>query len=299
LTEQDTTKHPTKMKPSHRTLLECRNITLLLSKPKVMGILNATPDSFSDGGEYLDRDAALQRIDEMVEEGARIIDIGGESTRPGSEPVSAEEEIGRTIPLLKEAVPRHKEIVFSIDTTKYEVARLALEAGAHMVNDVSGLRKEPRFAELCADSGAAYVCMHSIADPKTMQDKPEYEDVIDEITRFFEERSERLEKAGVESVILDPGIGFGKTLDHNLAILANLESFLPFRRPLLIGASRKSMIGQILGNRPAEDRLIGTISVHYHSMMLGAQILRVHDVKEAVDSVEIYHAIKTHTTLPA
>ncbi|PTM14255.1 MAG: dihydropteroate synthase [Bacteroidetes bacterium] len=264
-----------------------------------MGILNATPDSFSDGGEYLDRDAALQRIDEMVEEGARIIDIGGESTRPGSEPVSAEEEIGRTIPLLKEAVPRHKEIVFSIDTTKYEVARLALEAGAHMVNDVSGLRKEPRFAELCADSGAAYVCMHSIADPKTMQDKPEYEDVIDEITRFFEERSERLEKAGVESVILDPGIGFGKTLDHNLAILANLESFLPFRRPLLIGASRKSMIGQILGNRPAEDRLIGTISVHYHSMMLGAQILRVHDVKEAVDSVEIYHAIKTHTTLPA
>ena len=287
------------MKPSHRTLLECRNITLLLSKPKVMGILNATPDSFSDGGEYLDRDAALLRIDEMVEEGVRIIDIGGESTRPGSEPVSAEEEIGRTIPLLKEAVPRHKEIVFSIDTTKYEVARLALEAGAHMVNDVSGLRKEPRFAELCADSGAAYVCMHSIADPKTMQDKPEYEDVIDEITRFFEERSERLEKAGVESVILDPGIGFGKKLDHNLAILANLESFLPFRRPLLIGASRKSMIGQILGNRPAEDRLIGTISVHYHSMTLGAQILRVHDVKEAVDSVEIYHAIKTHTTLPA
>ncbi len=285
------------MNPSHRTLLECRDITLLLSKPRVMGILNATPDSFSDGGEYLDREAALRRIDEMVEEGARIIDVGGESTRPGSDPVTVEEEVGRTIPLLKEAIPRHKEIAFSIDTTKYEVARLALEVGAHMVNDVSGLRKEPRFANLCAESGAAYVCMHSIADPKTMQNKPEYEDVLDEITRFFEERVAQLESAGVESVVLDPGIGFGKTLDHNLAILANLDSFLPFRRPLLIGASRKSMIGQILDGRPADDRLTGTISVHYHSMMLGAQILRVHDVKEAVDSVEIYHAIKTHTSL--
>lgn len=285
------------IKSSHSTLLTCRENLLLLSKPRVMGILNTTPDSFSDGGKFDELEAALRRIDEMVEQGAKLIDVGGESTRPGSDPVPEEEEVRRTIPVLREAVPRYKEVIFSIDTTKYEVARQALEAGAHMINDVSGLRKEPRFADLCADTGAAYVCMHSIADPKTMQDSPEYNDVIDEIYAFFEDRLERLEKAGVESVVLDPGIGFGKTLDHNLTILANLEEFLSFRRPLLMGASRKSMISQILGGRDSGDRLTGTISVHYHSMMLGARILRVHDVREAVDSVEVFHAIKKHVPL--
>ncbi len=267
------------------------NIVLDLSRPAVMAILNTTPDSFSDGGLFVSKNAALDRIGLMVDEGAAIIDVGGESTRPGSDPVSVEVELERISPVLEEAVGNYQETLFSIDTTKYEVAKRALELGVHFVNDVSGLRKEPRLAELCAANNAGYILMHSQGDPKTMQKKPQYTDVIRDIDIFFSEKLEQLEKWGVNKVILDPGIGFGKTLEHNLNIIRKLDTFTRHGTPLLVGASRKSMIGQILDNRDVSGRLAGTIAVHYHCLLNGAGILRVHDVKEAVDSIQIFHAI--------
>jgi dihydropteroate synthase len=267
------------------------NIVLDLSRPAVMGILNTTPDSFSDGGLFVSKNAALDRIGLMVDEGAAIIDVGGESTRPGSDPVSVEVELERISPVLEEAVGNYQETLFSIDTTKFEVARRALELGVHFVNDVSGLRKEPRLAELCAANNAGYILMHSQGDPKTMQKKPQYTDVIRDIDIFFSEKLEQLEKWGVNKVILDPGIGFGKTLEHNLNIIRKLDTFTRHGTPLLVGASRKSMIGQILDNRDVSGRLAGTIAVHYHCLLNGAGILRVHDVKEAVDSIQIFQAI--------
>jgi dihydropteroate synthase len=273
--------------------LKLRNRQLTFEKPRVMGILNATPDSFSDGGEFLDTERALLRIGTMISEGAEIIDVGGESTRPGSDPVSEQEEIRRVIPLLEKAVPLFPDTLFSIDTTKFEVAERALKAGVHIVNDVSGLQKEPRLASLAATFDAGYVLMHSQGDPKTMQINPLYEDVIGDISSFFEEGIQKLKDAGVTSIILDPGIGFGKSLQHNCTIVADLKKFTNFGYPVLMGASRKSMIGQILNKRPVEGRLAGTIAVHYHSLVQGASILRVHDVQEASDSIQVYNSLES------
>lgn len=273
-----------------------RNGTLDLSSPRVMGILNTTPDSFSDGGLFISETAAIDRIGKMVEEGADIIDIGGESTRPGSKPVAVEEEMDRVLPILERAFPEFEDVLFSIDTTKFEVARSALEMGVHMVNDVSGLQSEPRLAALCREYGAGYILMHSKGDPKTMQMNPQYEDVIEDLRSFFRTQLELLKAESVNNVILDPGIGFGKTLTHNLYIVSNLDNFLDFDYPLMVGASRKSMIGQILNNRPVNDRLAGTVAVHYHCLTKGAKILRVHDVKEAKDSVQIFNAIEIESS---
>lgn len=258
-----------------------------------MGVLNATPDSFSDGGKYLNLDRAMDRIYLMRSHGARIIDVGGESTRPGSEPVSEQTELDRVIPLLQKAIPTFDDLTFSIDTTKYAVAKEALKAGVKIVNDVSGLQKEPRLADLCGEYGATYVLMHSQGDPKTMQENPEYENVIEDLSSFFETQLKEIQKRGVNKVILDPGIGFGKMLEHNLKLIAHLDTFQKFGLPILIGASRKSMIGSILDGRPTDGRLIGTISLHYHALMKGANILRVHDVKEASDSIRIFNAIQS------
>lgn len=270
-----------------------RNGTLDLSSPRVMGILNTTPDSFSDGGLFISETAAIDRIGKMVEEGADIIDIGGESTRPGSKPVAVEEEMDRVLPILERALAEFGDVLFSIDTTKFEVARSALVMGVHIVNDVSGLQNEPRLAALCSEYGAGYILMHSKGDPKTMQKNPQYEDVIEDLRSFFRTQLELLKSENVNNVILDPGIGFGKTLTHNLYIVSNLDKFLDFDYPLMVGASRKSMIGQILNNRPVNDRLAGTVAVHYHCLTKGAKILRVHDVKEAKDSVQIFNAIES------
>lgn len=263
--------------------------------PIIMGILNVTPDSFSDGGQFVSVDAALRQIEQMVADGAAIIDVGGESTRPNAEPVSEAEELQRVIPVLQKAIKEFPESNFSIDTTKYEVARQALDCGAHIVNDVSGLEKEPRFAELCAEFNAIYVLMHSQGDPQTMQKNPTYSDVISEIDQFFDQKIEHLKQVGVDQIVLDPGIGFGKTLEHNTKIIAQLDTFTKKAFPVLVGASRKSMIGQILDGRPTDERLTGTIAVHYHSLMKGAKILRVHDVKEASDSIRIFNAIISHS----
>jgi dihydropteroate synthase len=269
----------------------CRNLTLDLTSPKIMGILNATPDSFSDGGLFFSVDAAMDQIGKMVEEKASIIDIGGESTRPGSDPVSEQEEIDRVLPVFEKAIPLFPEVIFSVDTTKYEVARLALEAGTHMINDVSGLQKEPRLMELAATYNAAFVLMHSQGNPKSMQNNPSYRNVIDDIRTFFRLQLKHADEHGVTSVLLDPGIGFGKTMEHNLELVARLKEFNTLGYPLLVGASRKSMIGTLLDGRPADDRLHGTLAVHYHCMMNSAKVIRVHDVKAAADTIAIFNAV--------
>ena len=265
-----------------------------LTSPQIMGILNATPDSFSDGGKYVDLPRALDRIHLMKKGGATIIDIGGESMRPGAEPVSVKEELKRIKPIFEATkAPYFSSLAYSIDTTKYEIAEFALNNGAAIINDVSGLQKEPRMAELAAAHNATYIIMHSKRDPQTMQDAPEYDDVVNEVFAFLEKQVAFARSKGVEQIIIDPGIGFGKSLAHNLTLLAHLDKFKKIGVPILVGASRKSMIGKILDDRPVEDRLIGTVSVHYDCLTKGAKILRVHDVKEASDSLRIFQAIQS------
>lgn len=275
----------------HPPILTFRNKELSFGTPVVMGILNATPDSFSDGGKYNTVERALQQIEKMVEEGAAIIDIGGESTRPGAGPVDLQTELQRVIPLFEAAIPAFPDTLFSVDTTKFEVARQALHAGAHIINDVSGLKKEPHFARLCAEFGAGYVLMHTQGDPKTMQKNPVYGNVVKEVETFFEKSLLSLRREGVESILIDPGIGFGKTLKHNLELVSALNTFSRFDTPILAGASRKSMVGAILDGRPSDGRLAGTLAVHYHCLVNGASILRVHDVQEAVDTIRVFNAL--------
>lgn len=260
-----------------------------------MGILNATPDSFSDGGNYIHVSRALDRISIMIKEGAQIIDVGGESTRPGAERVSVQEELNRIEPILEAAISIFKNTVFSIDTTNFKVAEKALELGATIVNDVSGMQKEPRLADLCAQYDAVFVIMHSKGDPETMQQNPHYEDVVDDVRSFFEDKIKEAISRGAKNIILDPGIGFGKTVEHNLKLIAHLDVFKEFGFPILVGASRKSLIGKILGGRPVDERLVGSIATHYHALTKGANILRVHDVKEASDSICIFNAIQSQT----
>jgi dihydropteroate synthase len=277
---------------SNQSALSLRDKMLSLESPVVMGILNVTPDSFSDGGKYNSVQQAVDAVGAMVLEGASIIDVGGESTRPGANPISENEELDRVIPVLEKALNRFPNTFFSIDTTKFQVAEQSLKLGAHIINDVSGLQKEPRLAGLCATYQAGYVLMHSQGDPQTMQKNPIYENVVDDIFAFLKERTEQLRQVGVSSIMVDPGIGFGKTLRHNLDIIKELKKFITLDCPVLVGASRKSMIGKLLDDRPADGRLAGTLAVHYHCLLNGAKILRVHDVQEAVDSIKIFESLK-------
>lgn len=274
--------------------LQVRDKVLDLSTPKVMGILNTTPDSFSDGGKFISIEPAIAHIGLMVSQGASIIDVGGESTSPGSDPVSEPKELARVLPVLEKAIPEFSDTLFSIDTTKYTVAEKALQLGAHIVNDISGLQREPALTQLCAAANAGYILMHSRGNPKTMQDHPVYEDVIEDINSFFEKKIARTKQAGIQSIIIDPGIGFGKTQEHDIRILKNLDSFCDLEIPLMIGASRKRVIGKILNGRPIDERLTGTVLVHYHAMLKGARIIRTHDVKQAADSILVYNALIDH-----
>ncbi|MDP2158688.1 MAG: dihydropteroate synthase, partial [Nitrospirota bacterium] len=250
-------------------------------KTHVMGILNITPDSFSDGGLHFDTSAAIEQGVRMVSEGADILDIGGESTRPGAEPVSQEEELRRTIPVI-EALAKKIAVPISIDTYKAEVARQALAAGASMVNDISGLRFDPEMPKVIAQHRVPVVIMHIKGRPRQMQQNPQYEALIPEIMDYFRISTRLAKKFGIpdELMILDPGIGFGKTFDHNLEILNNLEQFILLEKPLLVGPSRKAFLGKILGDVPAPDRLEGSAAAVAVSIMKGAHIIRVHDVKE-------------------
>jgi dihydropteroate synthase len=258
-----------------------------------MGILNVTRDSFSDGGLYFDKSAAIKRAIQMVEEGADIIDIGGESTRPGAEPVTVEEELRRTIPVI-EALAKEINVPISIDTYKSEVAEKALEAGASIVNDISGLRFDPEMAKVVSDYKVPVVIMHIKGRPKDMQQNPVYEALVPEIMDYLREGIRLAKESGVseDKIIIDPGIGFGKTFNQNLEIINNLHEFTLLEKPILIGPSRKAFIGKILGNVSETDRLEGTSAAVAISIMSGANIIRVHDIKEMVRVARVADAIK-------
>jgi dihydropteroate synthase len=259
----------------------------------IMGILNVTPDSFSDGGLYFDINTAVEHALRMVEEGADIIDVGGESTRPGSEAVPLDEEIRRVIPVI-EAIAKKVKVPISIDTYKARVAELAIQAGASIVNDISGLRFDRSMADVVAGYKVAIVIMHIKGTPKNMQQNPTYDALIPEIMDYLREGIMIAKKAGVveDKVIIDPGIGFGKTVEHNLEIIRRLDEFTGLERPILIGPSRKSFIGKILGDLPVTERLEGTASVVAIGIFNGANIIRVHDIKEMVRVARMADAIR-------
>lgn len=254
----------------------------------IMGVLNVTPDSFSDGGKFIDIDHAVAHARQMEDEGADIIDVGGESTRPGSDPVREEEELRRVIPVI-ERLAHEVTVPISIDTYKPRVAEAALIAGARMVNDVSGLRNEEMIA-VVARAHVPVVIMHMLGEPKSMQENPEYRDVVDDIKHFFEDRIRIAQVAGITDVILDPGIGFGKKLEHNLEILRRLREFETLGLPILVGVSRKSFIGALSG-APVEERLPGSIAAAVIAVGNGASIVRVHDVKATRQALAIVNAV--------
>ncbi len=260
--------------------------------PKIMGIVNVTPDSFSDGGLFRAAEAAVEHGLQLVEEGADILDIGGESTRPGARLVELEEELGRVVPVVKE-LARRTGVPLSIDTTKSDVARQAIDHGAQIVNDISGLRFDPEMLPLCQTNNAGIVCMHILGTPQTMQDNPQYDDVVREVNDYFLERLHALEQAGIERsrVVLDPGVGFGKTAQHNLEILSHIKQFRSLGRPVLVGHSRKGFLKTLLG-RPVEERSSGTIGVSVALAMQHADILRVHDVRAVRDALTAWDVIR-------
>jgi dihydropteroate synthase len=263
-------------------------------KTYIMGVLNVTPDSFSDGGLYLNIPTAIEKAHRIAEEGADIIDIGGESTRPGSEQITTEEELKRIIPVIG-ALTGEIKIPISIDTYKSEIARRALDAGASIVNDISGLRFDPKMPEVVSQNNVPIVIMHIKGTPRNMQQNPQYEALIPEIMDYLRTGITIARKAGIpdDKIVIDPGIGFGKTYEDNLKIIHDLHEFTFFRKPILIGPSRKTFIGKILGDVPVTDRLEGTAAAVSVSIMNGANIIRVHDVKEMVKVAKVVDAIKS------
>ena len=271
--------------------LTCGHHVLDLSQPVVMGVLNVTPDSFSDGGRFLDPAAAVERALQMVEEGAAIVDVGGESTRPGAAAVPVEVELQRVLPVVERLAAR-LPVPVSVDSSKPEVMRAVIAAGAAMINDVNSLRA-PGALEAVAESRAAACLMHMLGEPRTMQQAPAYGDVAGEVCDFLRQRAATSTAAGIarDRLLLDPGFGFGKTLAHNLALLAQLELLVAEGLPVLVGLSRKSLIGQITG-RPPEQRLPGSLALAALAVMAGAHIVRAHDVAPTVDAIKIAAALR-------
>ncbi len=261
------------------------------SRPLIMGILNVTPDSFSDGGTHSTADSAIEHAQKMIENGADIIDIGGESTRPGADPVSAEDEANRVLPVIA-ALAKSKTMI-SIDTMKAKVAAQAVEGGAKIINDVSACSADPDMTRIVAESGAGVVLMHMKGEPRTMQAAPTYDSVVPEICAYLSSRTQEMTDAGVDrdSIMLDPGIGFGKTTEHNLTILAELEQLSSLDLPVLIGLSRKSFIGKITG-RDVNERLAGSLAGLIWCILKGVHVLRVHDIPQTLDAVKIIEALK-------
>jgi dihydropteroate synthase len=270
--------------------LNCNGRILDLSVPRVMGILNITPDSFSDGGDFFSPERALERAHQMVADGAAIIDIGGESTRPGAAAVPLGEELRRVIPVV-EALASELPVPISIDTNKPEVMRAGIEAGAGLINDIMAL-SEPGALEAVAASGAAVCLMHMQGRPRDMQMAPNYQDVVAEVRDFLMQRLEACVAAGIprERIVLDPGFGFGKNLAHNRALLKSLEEIVALGLPVLVGLSRKSMIGALL-DRPPKERVSGSIAAAVVAVVKGARIVRAHDVRATVDAITVAHAV--------
>jgi dihydropteroate synthase len=271
--------------------LVCGVHSLDLSAPCVMGVLNVTPDSFSDGGRFLSAEAAVSRAMAMQQAGAAIIDVGGESTRPGAAPVSEEEELARVLPVI-ESLSASLQVPVSVDTMKPRVMTAAVAAGASLINDVNALQA-PGAMDAAAASGAAVCLMHMQGQPRTMQQRPVYADVVGDVRTFLAERVRDAMAAGIarDRILVDPGFGFGKTLAHNLRLLESLDRFLALGVPVLAGISRKSMIGTLLGDRPADDRLHGSVAAAVIAAMKGARILRVHDVAATVDALKVVTAV--------
>jgi len=253
---------------------------------RVMGVVNVTPDSFSDGGEFLAPADAIAHGKQLAADGAHILDIGGESTRPGAEPVTIEEELRRVLPVVEGLAAAGAEI--SIDTTKVEVARRAIDAGASIVNDVSAFRFEPELAGLVAEADVECCLMHMLGEPRTMQEDPRYDDVVDDVKAFLEERMEFATGAGVaeDRIWLDPGIGFGKTVEHNLELLRRLDEIVALGRPVVVGTSRKSFLGTLTG-KAEKERIPGTIATNVMALERGARVFRVHDVAEVADALAV------------
>ncbi|MEJ4046088.1 dihydropteroate synthase [Erwinia sp. SLM-02] len=272
--------------------LYARDTVLDLSHPHVMGILNVTPDSFSDGGKHNELIQALTHANEMINAGATIIDVGGESTRPGAKDVSVAEELDRVIPVV-EAIAQRFEVWISVDTSKPEVIRESARAGAHILNDIRSLQ-EPGALEAAAETGLPVCLMHMQGEPKTMQQSPNYQNILRDVDDFFVQHIARCEAAGINKsqLLLDPGFGFGKNLSHNYQLLAHLADYHHFGLPLLVGMSRKSMIGQLLNVGPGQ-RLTGSIACAVIAAMQGAHILRVHDVKETVEAMRVVEATQS------
>ena len=271
--------------------LDCNGRILVLDRPRVMGIVNVTPDSFSDGGEHASVDTAVAHALRLAEEGADILDIGGESSRPGADDVSLEEELRRVIPVI-ERLAKEIALPISIDTSKPEVMRAAIAAGAGIINDVYALRREGAL-DAAAALGVPVVLMHMQGEPRSMQAAPDYDDVVAEVHRFLAERIFSAEMSGIskKKIVVDPGFGFGKTTDHNLALLARLDRFIDLGVPVLAGLSRKRTIGELTGRSDAHDRVYGSVAAHVIAAQRGAKLLRVHDVAATVDALKIWNAV--------
>ena len=272
--------------------LDCAGRVLRLDRAQVMGIVNVTPDSFSDGGAHDSTDAAVAHGLKLVEEGADLLDIGGESTRPGSAPVTLEEELRRVLPVIEQLAAR-TAVPISIDTFKPEVMRAAVAAGAGMINDIHALR-QPGALEAAADTGVPVVLMHMQGEPGSMQADPQYDDVVAEVHRFLVQRLFAAEMAGIakKNLIVDLGFGFGKTLEHNLTLLARSERFIELGVPMLAGLSRKRMLGEITGRDVPADRLAASVAAHVIAVQRGARIVRVHDVAATVDALKLWQAVQ-------
>ena len=264
--------------------------SLDLSVARVMGVVNVTPDSFSDGGRFIKADAALAQARRLVSAGASILDVGGESTRPGATPVSVQQELDRVVPVV-EALARDTEVILSVDTSTPEVIREAARAGAHLINDVRALSREGAL-QAAVETGLSVCLMHMQGQPGTMQMSPEYDDVVAEVERYLDERISACEAAGLQrqQLLVDPGFGFGKTLGHNLSLLKHLQRFTRWGCPVLVGLSRKSMIGDVLG-KPVDQRLYGSLAAAVAAAMNGASIVRVHDVAETADAIAVINAL--------
>ena len=263
--------------------------------PVVFGILNVTPDSFSDGGEFFGAGPAVSHAEALLHEGAHVIDVGGESTRPGSDPVSHEEETRRVVPVVRGILEKRPDVVISVDTYRASTAEAALDAGATIINDVTALGGDPRMAGVVAERGCPVVLMHMLGEPKTMQENPRYkDDVVREVRDGLARRAERAISAGVDAgnVILDPGIGFGKTLAHNLALLYRLDEIVSLGFPVLVGTSRKGFLGKIIGSGEPKDRVFGTVATSVMSYERGATLFRVHDVRANREALEVAAAVR-------
>jgi dihydropteroate synthase len=261
--------------------------------PVLVGVINVTPDSFSDGGEFFGAEAGVAQATALLDEGAHVIDVGGESTRPGSDPVSPEEELRRVLPVIRSVLSARPDATISVDTYRYSTAEAALDAGARVVNDVTALG-DPKMAGLVAERGCPIILMHMLGEPKSMQQDPRYKDVVREVRDFLAKRADCAIRAGVEpeNLVLDPGIGFGKTLEHNLKLLDHLDALVQLGFPVLVGASRKSFLGKIIGTEDPKKRLFGTVAANVLAYERGATFFRVHDVRANREALAVAAAIR-------